>query len=51
MNENNYTRIVDVLGRVVLPAELRNRLGIQDGAAVSVSLDEESGAIVIRPVK
>lgn len=51
MNEKKFTRIVDALGRIVLPVELRNHLGIQDGTAVCVTLDETSGAIVIRPAE
>lgn len=51
MKKENFTRIVDVLGRIVLPAEFRSQLGLKDGAAVSIVLDEESGAIVIRPAE
>lgn len=42
-------RKIDVLGRVVIPAEFRNVLGIVDGDEVSISL--ENGVIMIAPVK
>lgn len=41
------TRIVDELGRIVLPVEFRHELKIRDGSKLDMTL--ENGAIVLRP--
>jgi len=43
------TRRIDQLGRVVIPAELRRRLGLHDGDLVSVAT--ENGGIMLRKVE
>lgn len=41
-------RRTDDLGRVSIPKELRERLGIQEGDALEIEVDGPSGAIVMR---
>lgn len=43
-------RRTDDLGRVSIPRELRERLGIQEGDALEIEVDGPSGAIVMRKV-
>lgn len=44
-------RRTDDLGRVAIPRELRERLGIQEGDALEIEVDGPSGAIVMRKRK
>ena len=44
-------RRTDDLGRVTIPRELRERLGIQEGDALEIEVDGPSGAIVMRKRK
>lgn len=44
-------RRTDDLGRVTIPKELRERLGIQEGDALEIEVDGPSGAIVMRKRK
>lgn len=41
-------RRTDDLGRVTIPREYRERLGIQEGDALEIEVDGPSGAIVMR---
>lgn len=41
----------DDLGRVAIPKEYRERLGIQEGDALEIEVDRPSGAIVMRKRK
>ena len=41
-------RRTDDLGRVAIPKEFRERLGIQEGDALEIEVDGPSGAIVMR---
>ena len=41
-------RRTDDLGRVAIPKEFRERLGIQEGDALEIEVDGLSGAIVMR---
>lgn len=41
----NVNRKIDILGRVVIPAEFRNALGLHDGDTVNISCKD--GAITI----
>ena len=41
-------RRTDDLGRVAIPKEYRERLGIQDGDALEIEVDRPSGAIIMR---
>ena len=43
-------RRTDDLGRVSIPREYRERLGIQEGDALEIEVDRSSGAIVMRKV-
>ena len=42
------TRKVDSLGRVVLPIETRMALGIEDGDAVEVCINDEKQIVLIK---
>ena len=37
-------------GRIVIPAEIRRKLGIKEGTRIRVELDEAAGQIVLRPI-
>ena len=41
MENMGYSRRVDELGRVVLPIELRRRLGIEERDALEISFDND----------
>ena len=41
MENMGYSRRVDELGRVVLPIEIRRRLGIEERDALDISLDKD----------
>lgn len=45
-----FIRRTDDLGRVSIPREYRERLGIQEGDALEIEVDGPSGAIVMRKV-
>lgn len=44
-------RRTDDLGRVAIPKEFRERLGIQEGDALEIEVDGPTGAIVMRKRK
>lgn len=44
-------RRTDDLGRVTIPREFRERLGIQEGDALEIEVDRSSGTIVMRKRK
>lgn len=44
-------RRTDDLGRVTIPREYRERLGIQEGDALEIEVDGPTGAIVMRKRK
>jgi AbrB family looped-hinge helix DNA binding protein len=37
-------------GQIVIPAEIRRKLGIKEGTRIRVELDEEAGQIVLKPI-
>jgi AbrB family looped-hinge helix DNA binding protein len=37
-------------GQIVIPAEMRRRLGIKEGARILLELDEEEKRIVLKPI-
>ena len=37
-------------GRVVIPSEMRTKLGIKTGTRILVELDERAGRIIMRPI-
>ena len=41
-------RKVDELGRVVLPIETRNALGIEEKDALEILMDKENGRIILQ---
>lgn len=43
-------RCTDDIGRVAIPKEYRERLGIQEGDALEIEVDGPTGAIVMRKV-
>jgi transcriptional pleiotropic regulator of transition state genes len=48
MEENTMqSRKVDELGRIVLPVEIRTRLGVESGDSLDVSIDE-TGTILLK---
>lgn len=49
MKDTGMNRKIDVLGRIVIPAEIRKSLNLKEGDKLGVSLDE--GRIVLAPTK
>jgi AbrB family looped-hinge helix DNA binding protein len=37
-------------GQIVIPAEIRRKLGIKEGTRIRVELDETAGHIVLKPI-
>jgi len=37
-------------GQIVIPAEIRRKLGIKEGTRIRVELDEAAGQIVLKPI-
>ena len=37
-------------GQIVIPAEIRRKLGIKEGTRILVELDEEARQIVLKPI-
>jgi AbrB family looped-hinge helix DNA binding protein len=44
------TTTATVKGQIVIPAEVRRKLGIKGGTRLNVDLDEETGQIILTPV-
>ncbi len=49
MKDTGMNRKVDVLGRIVIPSEIRKSLQLREGDPLSISLDE--GRIILEPTK
>lgn len=49
MRATGIVRRVDDLGRVVIPKEIRNRMGIREGAPLEIFVDKETGGVVFIP--
>jgi transcriptional pleiotropic regulator of transition state genes len=47
MKNTGMSRKLDVLGRIVIPAEIRKSLDLKEGGVLDISLDEEK--IVLTP--
>jgi transcriptional pleiotropic regulator of transition state genes len=47
MKNTGMSRKLDVLGRIVIPAEIRKSLDLKEGGVLEISLDEEQ--IVLTP--
>jgi AbrB family looped-hinge helix DNA binding protein len=39
-----------IKGQIVIPAVIRQRLGINTGTRIRVELDEENGQIILKPI-
>lgn len=50
MKATGIVRRFDELGRIVIPKEIRNSLGIQEGDAMEIFLDKEDG-LVLKPYR
>ena len=50
MRATGIVRRIDELGRLVLPVELRRRLGLTKGSHVAFAIGED-GSIIMQPVK
>ena len=37
-------------GQIVIPAEMRRKLGIKEGTRILLELDENAGLIVLKPI-
>ena len=37
-------------GQIVIPAEIRRKLGIKEGTRIRVELDEKAGQIILKPI-
>jgi AbrB family looped-hinge helix DNA binding protein len=37
-------------GQIVIPAEIRRKLGIKEGTRIRVELNEEAGQIILKPI-
>ena len=37
-------------GQIVIPAEIRRKLGIKEGTRIRLDLDEEAGQIILKPI-
>ncbi|MBZ6441515.1 transcriptional pleiotropic regulator of transition state genes [Paenibacillus jamilae] len=48
MKNTGMTRPLDTLGRIVIPKELRNSMGIQAGESLEFYLDVETGLLSMR---
>ena len=42
--------IATTKGQIVIPAEMRRKLGIKEGTRILLELDEQAGQIVLKPV-
>lgn len=42
-------RRIDDLGRIVIPKDIRHKLGIIEGDPLEVALDEAAGCITVKP--
>ena len=49
MKATGIVRRMDDLGRVVIPKEIRRTMGIQEGDALEMFVDSETGGLVLVP--
>jgi AbrB family looped-hinge helix DNA binding protein len=42
--------IATTKGQIVIPAEIRRKLGIKEGTRIRLELDEAAGQIVLKPI-
>lgn len=51
MQATGTIRRVDDLGRIVIPKEVRHRLGIKEGTAMELFIDKEQGLVIFQKYK
>lgn len=51
MKATGIVRHIDELGRVVVPKEIRKRMGLREGASLECFMDEETGGVIFVPYK
>lgn len=49
MRATGIVRRIDDLGRIVIPKEIRRRMGIQENDALEMFVDSETGGLVLVP--
>lgn len=49
MKATGIVRRIDDLGRVVIPKEIRRTMGLQEGDALEMFIDNETGGVVLVP--
>ena len=49
MRTTGIVRRIDELGRVVIPKEIRRTMGVQEGDALEMFIDNETGGLVLMP--
>ena len=49
MRATGIVRRIDDLGRVVIPKEIRRNMGISEGSALEIFVDNETGGVVFVP--
>ena len=49
MKATGIVRRIDDLGRVVIPKEIRRRMGLQENDALEMFIDGETGGLVLVP--
>lgn len=49
MKATGIVRRMDDLGRVVIPKEIRRTMGVQEGDALEMYIDNETGGLVLVP--
>ena len=49
MKVTGIVRRIDDLGRIVIPKEIRRTMGIQEGDALEMSIDDKTGGLVLVP--
>lgn len=51
MKATGIVRRIDDLGRVVIPKEIRNRMGIREDTPLEIFVDKETGGVILIPYK
>lgn len=49
MKVTGIVRRIDDLGRIVIPKEIRRVMGIREGDALEMSIDDKTGGLVLVP--
>ena len=51
MRETGIVRRIDDLGRIVIPRAIREQLNIKNGEAFEISIDSQTRAVMLTPIK